>query len=105
MSLSSHIFVENGSCIPVLGHGDVSISTSSPNIQHHNVIYAPKIINLIYVCRFTNDNNVYVEISLSRFSMKDLKSDKIISEIPYLSSILSPDSYSLSCSSLFQLLA
>jgi hypothetical protein len=58
-----HIIVGNGSYLPVTSIGSTSFQLPADNSLHlHNILVSPHIIkNLIYVRRFTNDNNCSVE--------------------------------------------
>lgn len=70
----SHVLVGNGSCIPVHGSGTTHLSHSHPNLTLSNVLVTPHIIkNLVYVRKFTTDNNVSVEFDPYGFCVKDLQ--------------------------------
>lgn len=73
MSSNNNIIVGSGDRIPIHGHGHASFSPPHLPLTLKNVLHAPKLIkNLIYVRRFTVDNNVSIEFDPFGFSVKDL---------------------------------
>ena len=78
-SMHKNIVVGNGHVIPVLGHGHTHVKSSDPPLTLSNVLHAPQIIkNLIFVRRFTSDNNVSVEFDPFGFHVKDLQTGTIL---------------------------
>jgi hypothetical protein len=72
----SSIIVGDGSLLPVTTARNTSL-TNSPSLN--NVLVSPRLIkNLIYVRRFTIDNNCVVEFDPSSCSVKDLTSRREI---------------------------
>ncbi|KAK4379268.1 hypothetical protein RND71_001130 [Anisodus tanguticus] len=71
-NLNQNIIVGSGQCIPIRGFGHSSLSPLHPPLILKNVLHAPKRIkNLIYVRRFTTDNNVSLEFDPFGFYVKD----------------------------------
>ncbi|KAL8248736.1 hypothetical protein R6Q59_005604 [Mikania micrantha] len=74
------IFVGNGNRIPVMGSGNVRITTSSKPLQLNNVLFNPNIIkNLISVRKFNTDNYTSIEFDPFGFSVKDFRDGTILS--------------------------
>ena len=70
-NMSNNITVGSGHRIPVIGCGNASLPNS---LTLNNVLHALKLIkNLIYVRKFTIDNDVSVEFDYLGFSMKDFQ--------------------------------
>lgn len=68
----SSIIVGDGSLLPVTTARNTSLTNS---LSLNNVLVSPRLIkNLIYVRRFTIDNNCVIEFDPSGCSMKDLTS-------------------------------
>lgn len=73
------IIVGNGQKIPVRGTGTTTIPATDRNLHLNSVLYTPHIIkNLISVRKFTTDNNVSIEFDPLGFSVKDLRTGKMI---------------------------
>ena len=78
-STGTSVTVGNGSSIPVKFTGHSSIPSQSCLLHLKNVLVAPNIVkNLVSVCRFTVDNCCSVEFVPFGFSVKDLKTRKIL---------------------------
>ncbi|XP_021738188.1 uncharacterized protein LOC110704677 [Chenopodium quinoa] len=79
--LNSHIFVGDGSKIPVTSTTTSTLPNPFPPFLLRNTLYTPKIIkNLISIRQFTSDNNVYVEFDPFGFPVKDLRTGKIMTQ-------------------------
>lgn len=62
LSNQHSIQVGNGTNIPSLGRGFVTLSFPNHSYYLHNVFHVPKIIkNFVFVCKFTTDNLLSVE--------------------------------------------
>jgi hypothetical protein len=62
---------------------NIGISKLSPLFTLRHVLHVPKITkNLIYVQKFTADNNVFIEFHPSCFFVKDHMSEKILHQGP-----------------------
>ena len=71
---TSHIMVGDGTLIPVKGYDTSTLPSPHPSLTLRNIQFAPAIVkNLIYVRRFTTDNNVSVEFDHFGFNVKDLR--------------------------------
>lgn len=74
MSNTKNIIVGNGQEIPILGHGHTNLPFPHPPLNLSNVLHTPQLVkNLIYVRRFTTDNNVSIEFDPFGFSVKDIR--------------------------------
>jgi hypothetical protein len=74
-STPSSIIVGDGSYLPITATGSASVG----NLHLENVLVSPQIIkNLVSVRRFTTDNNCSVEFDPRGFSVKDLRTRKVI---------------------------
>ncbi|KAI3746199.1 hypothetical protein L6452_08623 [Arctium lappa] len=74
------IFVGNGAFVPVRGSGSSTISTPSRNLHLNNILYTPNIIkNLIFVRKFSVDNDVSIEFDPHGSSVKDYQSGQLLS--------------------------
>lgn len=74
-----HVFVGNGSPIPVTHTGHANFPTINRPLHIHNVLVTPNIIeNLIFVRQFTNDNQVSIEFDPFGFSVKDIPTHQIL---------------------------
>ncbi|GKD09869.1 ribonuclease H-like domain-containing protein [Tanacetum coccineum] len=72
-------FVGNGNYIPVTHTGHSFLHTSYKPLHLNHILVTPHIIkNLIYVRKFTRDNDVYVEFDAYGFSVKDYQTQKIL---------------------------
>lgn len=72
------IIVGNGHSVPICGYGHTNLSAPHPPLVLKNVLHAPHLIkNLMYVCKFTTDNNVSVEFDPFGFSVKDFRTGQI----------------------------
>jgi hypothetical protein len=73
-NISNHITVGSGHNIPVIGRGNALLTNSHNPLTLNNVLHAPKLIkNLIFVRKFTIDNEVTVEFDPFGFSVKDFQ--------------------------------
>jgi hypothetical protein len=65
--------------LPITSIGSYSFPTPNRPLVLNNVLVAPSIIkNLIYVCRFTTDNDCPIEFDLFGLSVKDLQTWSMI---------------------------
>lgn len=72
----SSVIAGDGSKIVVSNMGNTDLSFTNPYrpLSLKNVLITPNIIkNLIFVCRFTNDNSCSIEFDPYGFSVKDLQ--------------------------------
>jgi len=75
-NMSNNITIGNGHHIPVIGSGHASLPNS---LTLNNVLHAPKLIkNLVYVRKFTIDNDVSVEFDPFSFSVKDFQTGTLL---------------------------
>ncbi|KAJ9536153.1 hypothetical protein OSB04_un000671 [Centaurea solstitialis] len=73
------ISVGDGNSIPVKGSENTLDITPQHSFRLRNILYAPNIIkNLLSVRQFTRDNNVSVEFDPFGFSVKDLKTGRVL---------------------------
>jgi hypothetical protein len=71
-NMSNNIIVGSGQNIPVIGCGNASLPNFSHPLKLPNVLHAPKLIkNLIFVRKFTIDNDVSIEFDHFGFFVKD----------------------------------
>ncbi|KAI3725993.1 hypothetical protein L1987_65790 [Smallanthus sonchifolius] len=74
------ILVGNGQCLPIEGSGTGFLPIHNRTYILPNILYSPRIIkNLVSVRRFTRDNNVSVEFDSFGFSLKDLRTGRLLS--------------------------
>ncbi|KAI3669791.1 hypothetical protein L6452_41198 [Arctium lappa] len=74
------ILVGNGNVLPIAGSGTGFLPIYNRNYILPNIIYSPQIIkNLLSVRKFTRDNNVSIEFDPFGFSLKDLKTGRLLS--------------------------
>ncbi|KAJ0779315.1 putative RNA-directed DNA polymerase [Helianthus annuus] len=79
-TVRSSILVGNGNCVPIQGSGTGFHTLPNRTYILPNVLYSPHIIrNLIFVRRFTRDNNVSIEFDPFGFSLKDLITKRTLS--------------------------
>nr|GEV91303.1 hypothetical protein [Tanacetum cinerariifolium] len=72
------VFVGNGHSIPLTHTGHSFLHTSSKSLQLNHILVTPHIIkNLIYVRKFTRDNDVSVEFDAYGFSVKDYPTGRL----------------------------
>ncbi|XP_021757479.1 uncharacterized protein LOC110722517 [Chenopodium quinoa] len=78
LSTNYHILVGNGHRILITGYGHTTLlNNNSLNLK--NFLLAPQIIkNLISVRRFTSDNKVSIEFDPNGFTVKDLRTARVI---------------------------
>jgi len=73
-----HVIVGDGSSIPVTHSGHVRLPTSH-HLTLRDVLVTPRIVkNLISVHQFTTDNYCSVELDPWGFSVKDLRTGRVI---------------------------
>ncbi|GKB38667.1 ribonuclease H-like domain-containing protein [Tanacetum coccineum] len=73
------VFVGNGHSIPVTHTGHSFLHTSSKPLQLNHILVTPHIIkNLIYVRKFTRDNDVSIEFDAYGFSVKDYQTQRLL---------------------------
>jgi hypothetical protein len=80
-SPASHVFISvgNGSHIPVTSRGRSILTTPASNFALNNVLIVPSIIrNLLSVRQFTRDNSCSIEFDALGFSVKDLRTKRVI---------------------------
>ncbi|GJU63363.1 ribonuclease H-like domain-containing protein [Tanacetum coccineum] len=78
-SIYPSIFVGNGNSIPVTHTGHSFLHTSYKPLNLNHILVTPHIIkNLIYVRKFTRNNDVSVEFDAYGFSVKDYQTQKIL---------------------------
>lgn len=78
-STMKSVLVGNVQSIPVTHTGHSSLHTPYKPLHLHNIFITPNIIKmLIYVRRFTSDNNVSIEFDPCGFSMKDLAAHQVL---------------------------
>ncbi|GKE34552.1 ribonuclease H-like domain-containing protein [Tanacetum coccineum] len=77
-SIYPSVFVGNGNSILVTHTGHSFLHTSYKPLHLNHILVTPHIIkNLIYVRKFTRDNDVSVEFDAYSFSVKDYQAQKI----------------------------
>ena len=75
----SSIVVGNGTSIPVTSRGQSFLPTIASNFVLNNVLVVPSIVrNLLSVRQFTRDNSCSVEFDAFGFSVKDLRTRRVI---------------------------
>ncbi|GJT10391.1 retrovirus-related pol polyprotein from transposon TNT 1-94 [Tanacetum coccineum] len=78
-SIYPSVFVDNGNSVLVTHTEHSFLHTSYKPLHLNHILVTPYIIkNLIYVCKFTHDNDVYVEFDAYGFSVKDYQTQKIL---------------------------
>ncbi|GKB24836.1 ribonuclease H-like domain-containing protein [Tanacetum coccineum] len=78
-SIYPSVFVGNGHFIPVTHTGHSFLHTSSKPLQFNHILVTPHIINnLIYVRKFTRDNDVFVEFDAYGLSVKDYQTGRLL---------------------------
>jgi hypothetical protein len=79
--LPSHpsITVGNGASLPVTHRGSFALRTDSSTFHLNNVLVVPSLIhNLLSVRRFTRDNSCSIEFDAFGFSVKDIRTRRMI---------------------------
>lgn len=75
----SSITVGNGTSIPVTSRGHSILPTPTTNFALNNILVAPSIVrNLLSVRQFTCDNSCSFEFDAHGFSVKDLRTGRVI---------------------------
>jgi hypothetical protein len=75
----SSITVGNGARIPITSRGSSILSTDTSQFILNNVLVTPSIIhNLLSVCQFTHDNSCSIEFNTFGFSVKELRTGRVI---------------------------
>ena len=75
----SSITVGNGTSIPVTSRGHSVLPTPTTNFALNNILVAPSIVrNLLSVRQFTRDNSCSFEFDAHGFSVKDLRTGRLI---------------------------
>ncbi|GJY78729.1 ribonuclease H-like domain-containing protein [Tanacetum coccineum] len=78
-SIYPSIFVGNGNSIPVTHTGHSFLHTPHKPLHLNHILVTPHIIkNLIYVRKFTRDNDVSIEFDAYGFSIKDYQTQKLL---------------------------
>lgn len=78
--VNTKLLVGNGHCLPIEGSGTGFLPILNRTYVLPNILYSPQVIkNLLSVRRFTRDNNVSVEFDPFGFSLKDLKTGRLLS--------------------------
>jgi hypothetical protein len=76
---SSHVTIDNDVSLPISSTGHTTLPLSSRPFALNNVLIVPHIIkNLLYVRQFSTDNNVSIEFDPFGFSLKDLRTRRVI---------------------------
>ncbi|KAL4272879.1 hypothetical protein GQ457_13G027250 [Hibiscus cannabinus] len=76
---SGKIIVANGMIVPISHIGSSSLATNSRSLFLSNLLHVPYVNkNLMYVSRFTKDNNVYVEFFPNSCVVKDLGTQQVM---------------------------
>lgn len=74
------ILVGNGNVLPIAGSGTGFLPIYNRNYILPNILYSPHIIkSLLSVRKFTRDNDVSIEFDPFGFSLKDLKTGRLLS--------------------------
>jgi len=77
--LHSSIVVGNGTHIPVTSRGQSTLHTPASKFTLNNVLVVPAIVrNLLSVRQFTRDNSCSIEFDALGFSVKDLRTRRVI---------------------------
>ncbi|XP_076931616.1 uncharacterized protein LOC143596833 [Bidens hawaiensis] len=78
--VNTKLLVSNGQYLPIEGSGTGYLPIHNRTYILPNILYSPHIIkNLLFVRRFTRDNNVSIEFDPLGFSLKDLKMGRLLS--------------------------
>ncbi|GJV38173.1 ribonuclease H-like domain-containing protein [Tanacetum coccineum] len=78
-SMYPSVFVGNGQSIPVTHTGHSFLHTSHKPLHLNHILITSHIIkNLIFVCKFTRDNDVSVEFDAYGFSVKDYQTQRLL---------------------------
>ncbi|GKA93738.1 ribonuclease H-like domain-containing protein [Tanacetum coccineum] len=78
-SIYPSVFVGNGNSIPVTHTRHSFLHTSHKPLHLNHILVTPnKIKNLIFVQKFTRDNDVFVEFDAYGFSVKDYQTQKLL---------------------------
>jgi hypothetical protein len=74
-----YVTVGNGAWVPIRFYSNMHLCLPSSNFVLNNVLRVPSLIqNLISVRQFTRDNVVSIEFDLFGFSVKDLRTRRVI---------------------------
>jgi hypothetical protein len=74
-----YVTVGNGAWVPIHFYSNMHLCLPSSNFVLNNVLRVPSLIqNLISVRQFTRDNVVSIEFDLFSFSVKDLRTRRVI---------------------------
>jgi hypothetical protein len=74
LSNNHKIIVGNGHSVPIEGLGKTQLENPHPPLVLNNVLHAPNLIkNLVFVRKFTTDNEVSIEFDPFGFSVKDFQ--------------------------------
>jgi hypothetical protein len=75
----SSITIGNGTSIPVTSRGHSILLIPTTYFALNNILVAPSIVhNLLSVCQFTFDNSCSFEFDAHGFSIKDLRTTRVI---------------------------
>ncbi|GJR77551.1 ribonuclease H-like domain-containing protein [Tanacetum coccineum] len=78
-SIYPSVFVSNGHSIPATNTGTSLLHTPSKSLHLNHILVTPHIIkNLIYVRKFTRDNDVSVKFDAYGFSVKDYQTGRLL---------------------------
>ncbi|GKB45443.1 ribonuclease H-like domain-containing protein [Tanacetum coccineum] len=78
-SIYPSLFVGNGHFIPVTHTTHSFLHTSNKPLHLNYILVTPHVIkNLIYVCKFTRDNDVSIEFNAYGLSVKDYQPHKLL---------------------------
>jgi hypothetical protein len=74
------VTVGNGTSVPISSSGHTSFQSPSGHVFHlKRVLLVPRLVcNLLSIRQFTRDNFCYVEFDAHGFSVKDLKTRRVI---------------------------
>nr|GEW21224.1 ribonuclease H-like domain-containing protein [Tanacetum cinerariifolium] len=79
LSIYPFVYVGTGNSIPVTHTGHSSLYTSQKPLHLNHILVTPHIIkNLIYVRKFTHDNDVSVEFDAYGFYVKDYQTGRLL---------------------------
>jgi hypothetical protein len=80
LSTPHFVTVGNGNSVPISSSGHSSLRTPSGHVfKLNNVLLVPNLIrNLLSICKFTCDNFYSIEFDAFGFSVKDLKTRRVI---------------------------
>jgi len=69
-NMSNNIIVGSGHNILIIGLGNALVPNSHHPLPLNNVLHPPQLIkNLVYIKKFTIDNDIYVKFDLFCFSV------------------------------------